>query len=69
MQAEPGESPELRRYNNYTIIAELYDFEIEYDTDRNAIVLHLYYEHGSEIRVLTKIISLRSDRSDGIIVL
>lgn len=69
MQTEPGESPELRRHNNYTIIAELYDFEIMYDTERNAVVLHLYYEHGGEIRVLTKIISLRSDRSDGIIVL
>jgi len=66
VQVLPGEPPEL---GYGVLIAELYSFEINYDASRNSIILHIEYELGNEIRALSAVIGLRSDRTDGVIVL
>ena len=65
-QADPSEQPST---GEYTIIAVLHDFRVTYDSVRSVISIEASYEYNGTIRQLTKMIGMRSDRGDGIIIL
>ena len=53
-----------------TAIAYIYSFRVSYDKDRGIITAHIGYEHNdAEIQVITITIALRSERTEGIIIL
>jgi len=54
---------------NYEVIAKLHDFTVDFDAERMAVIVHIYYDCGDMIHVLTRIIGMRSDIGDGIIIL
>lgn len=54
---------------NYEVIAKLHDFRVAFDGERMAFIVHIYYDCGDMIHVLTRTIGMRSDIGDGIIIL
>ncbi|MCL2565991.1 MAG: DUF4860 domain-containing protein [Defluviitaleaceae bacterium] len=52
-----------------TVIAQIYNFRVSYDAQRNVIKAFIEYAHNDEIHLITMSIALRSDRTEGIIVL
>ena len=66
VRAEPGEQPSPVEY---IVIASLYDFRVTYDSVRSVISIDVSYEYNGTIRTITKMIGMRSDRGDGIIIL
>ena len=65
-KAEPGEQPDLAEY---IVIADLYDFKVTDDLARSVISIEVSYEYNGTIHRITKVIGIRSDRGDGIIIL
>jgi len=64
-QVLPGEQPSAE----YTIIAGLYDFQIVYDSLRSVVVINIAYEHSGGVRRITTVVGLRSDRTEGVVIL
>ena len=63
---DPGQYP---LYALSTAIAEIYSFNVSYQSGRNIVDIAIEYEYNGEIQYVSKAIRLRSDRSDGIIIL
>jgi len=65
-RAEPSEQPSGAEY---IVIANLYDFRVTYDAVRSVISIEVSYEYSGTIQRVTKVIGMRSDRGDSVIII